>query len=188
MKTSACNRHRRDFPISRCNLVLVLSGPALCKVRGANPLHEAAVRARFLRQQARASAQYLRTSGNPVLTGFRPFNGGEIIGDYKYSYNEMGDLYGPHYVNRLYWPFNRNLNRNFRFLCYTNDLTGVIPEVECHPMIDMKYSSEWPDRRWNKLGVFAREEAYLIWNELALNQFGCMFINFAVGMYSFCYV
>ena len=67
---------------------------------------------------------------------------------------KWGDYYGPHYVNRLYWAVNRNLSKEFRFLCYTDDPTGIIPEVECHPMIDVKYSPDWPDRRWNKLGVF----------------------------------
>ena len=74
---------------------------------------------------------------------------------------KWGDYYGPHYVNRLYWAVKRNLSRSFRFLCYTDDPTGIVPEVECHPMIDVKYSSEWTDKRWRKLAVFRKDQSDL---------------------------
>ena len=108
---------------------------------------------------------------------------------------KWGDYYGPHYVNRLYWAVRRNLNRSFRFLCYTDDTTGIIPEVECHPMIDVKYSPDWPDRRWNKLGVFRKggggisdlEGAclFLDLDTLVVDSIDCFF-DYAPGKFCLC--
>ena len=107
---------------------------------------------------------------------------------------KWGDFYGPHYVNRLYWMVKRNLNRSFRFLCYTDDSTGIIPEVECHPMIDVKYSPDCPDRRWNKLGVFREgggisdlEGAclFLDLDTLVVDSIDCFF-DYAPGEFCLC--
>lgn len=67
---------------------------------------------------------------------------------------KWGDLYGPHYVNRLFWAVNRNLGQKFRFVCFTDDSSGIIPEVECFPMIDLKLPEHWHSKHWLKLGVF----------------------------------
>ncbi len=47
---------------------------------------------------------------------------------------KWGDLYGPHYVNYLYGGVRRNLSYQFRFLCFTDDPTGIRPEVETYPI------------------------------------------------------
>ena len=67
---------------------------------------------------------------------------------------KWGTLYGPHYVNRLYASVHRNLSREFRFVCFTDDATGVVPSVECHPIADVEFSATEKDRRWLKLGGF----------------------------------
>ena len=44
---------------------------------------------------------------------------------------KWGTLYGPEYVNRLYGMVARNLRRPFRFVCLTDDASGIRFEVEC---------------------------------------------------------
>ena len=67
---------------------------------------------------------------------------------------KWGVLYGPHYVNRLYWASKRNLNQDFRFVCFTDNPSGIVPEVECFPMIDLPLPEDWDTMQWPKLGVF----------------------------------
>ena len=74
---------------------------------------------------------------------------------------KWGSLYGPHYVNRLYASVRRNLNRDFRFVCFTDDTSGIFPEVECHPITKVEFPASEEDRRWLKLGIFKKETANL---------------------------
>ena len=69
---------------------------------------------------------------------------------------KWGSLYGPHYVNRLYASVRRNLNRDFRFVCFTDDTSGIFPEVECHPISKVEFAASEEDRRWLKLGIFRK--------------------------------
>lgn len=50
---------------------------------------------------------------------------------------KWGDKYGPDYVNRLYSMVSRNLQRPFRFICFTDDSDGVIAEVDCLPILEV---------------------------------------------------
>lgn len=63
---------------------------------------------------------------------------------------KWGTTYGPEYVNRLYGMVGRNLTHPHRFVCFTDDATGVRPEVELKPMPDLGLSPDAPDRDWNK--------------------------------------
>lgn len=47
---------------------------------------------------------------------------------------KWGTKYGPHYVNRLHAGVRRWLDRPFRFLCFTDDATGLAPGIEAHPL------------------------------------------------------
>ena len=47
---------------------------------------------------------------------------------------KWGDRYGPEYVNRLYSMVRRNTARDLRFVCITDDVTGIRAEVETRPM------------------------------------------------------
>lgn len=44
------------------------------------------------------------------------------------------DRYGPEYVNRLYAMVSRNTSRPLRFVCFTDDPTGIGSGVEIKPM------------------------------------------------------
>ena len=47
---------------------------------------------------------------------------------------KWGKRYGPEYVNRLYGGVKRNLSREFRFVCFTDDSEYIRPEVETYPI------------------------------------------------------
>lgn len=47
---------------------------------------------------------------------------------------KWGDRYGPEYVNRLFHMVRDNTSRPLRFLCITDDGTGLDPEIEIRPM------------------------------------------------------
>ena len=58
---------------------------------------------------------------------------------------KWGDWCAPHgaeYVNILYDSVRRNLDRDFRFVCATDDPSGIRPEVE----VLLLYVPDW---RWN---------------------------------------
>ncbi len=68
---------------------------------------------------------------------------------------KWGTKYGPEYVDRLYGMVRRHLTGPLRFVCLTDDATGVRPEVECLPLpyLDVKQPAG-PDRAWKKLTIF----------------------------------
>lgn len=76
---------------------------------------------------------------------------------------KWGNRYGPDYVNTLYSMVARNLSRPFRFVCLTDDSTGLRAEVEALPipLIDVPAFDQreaWTMRSgaWLKLTTFAQ--------------------------------
>lgn len=67
---------------------------------------------------------------------------------------KWGTKYGPEYVNRLYAMVRRNLKGDFRFVCLTDDGSGIRAEVECFPIPDLKLPDGLPERGWKKLTTF----------------------------------
>jgi len=72
---------------------------------------------------------------------------------------KWGKLYGPEYVNRLYAMVNRNLSYPFKMVCFTDDETGIIPEVQCFPIPAMELPGGLPERMWKKLSTL-KEDLY----------------------------
>lgn len=68
---------------------------------------------------------------------------------------KWGDRYGAHFVNRLYDGVRRNLGREFRFVCFTDDAAGLRPEVEPHPLPPVDLPERFQRTTWLKLGLFA---------------------------------
>jgi hypothetical protein len=62
---------------------------------------------------------------------------------------KWGTKYGPEFVNRLYYMVERNLTIPFRFCCYTEDATDLIPEVNVIPI-----ESDDLEGYWNKVALF----------------------------------
>lgn len=75
---------------------------------------------------------------------------------------KWGALYGPEWVNKLYGMVNRNTTWNIRFVCLTDDPTGIRPEVECLPFppLDIdpaaaKQSHGRDDPWWRKISLYS---------------------------------
>jgi hypothetical protein len=68
---------------------------------------------------------------------------------------KWGSLYGPEYVNRLYAMVRRHTSGAIRFVCLTDDASGIRPEVECHPCPEIAIPAPHNTRGWRKLTTFA---------------------------------
>lgn len=68
-----------------------------------------------------------------------------------------GGVYGSEYVNRLYSMVQRHLTPPFRFVCYTDDRTGIRPEIECHECPEVDIPSTKRNRGWRKLSLWNSE-------------------------------
>ncbi|MBP6763793.1 MAG: glycosyltransferase [Rubrivivax sp.] len=82
---------------------------------------------------------------------------------------KWGSMYGPEYVNRLQAGVARHLQRPHRFVCFTDDATGLVPAVQALPLPPLGLPSGHNDRRWQKLSVFKRELADLTGTTLFLD-------------------
>lgn len=74
---------------------------------------------------------------------------------------KWGQKYGPEYVNKLHSMVSRHLKRPFRFVCLTDDDTGIDPAVEVKPIPAVGFD-EFDQRKpwtfahgWLKLTSFA---------------------------------
>jgi len=70
-------------------------------------------------------------------------------------------LYGPEYVNRLYAMVRSNVTGPLRFVCLTDDPTGIRAEVECLPCTSINVTSKWKETGWRKISLFAPSERLL---------------------------
>jgi len=70
---------------------------------------------------------------------------------------KWGTLYGAEYVNKLYGMVQRNVSDPVRFVCFTEDASGIRPEVEVAPL-PVFPEPEWKYARycsaWRKLALF----------------------------------
>lgn len=73
---------------------------------------------------------------------------------------KWGSLYGPEWVNRLYGMVTRNTTWTVRFVCFTDDTTGIRPEVETRPMPQIRLDEKL-GKRWPKVGLFSPQLADL---------------------------
>ena len=68
---------------------------------------------------------------------------------------KWGTRYGPEWVNRLAAMVRRNTTWTVRFVCFTDDPTGIHPDVECHPLPPITFDPVLGDY-WPKLGLMHR--------------------------------
>ncbi len=68
---------------------------------------------------------------------------------------KWGDKFPALYVNRLYSMVLKNTSHPFRFVCFTEDSTGIRPEIEIQALPELDIPSNLPERGWRKLSVFA---------------------------------
>lgn len=65
---------------------------------------------------------------------------------------KWGTRYGPEWVNRLYGMVMRNTTWTIRFVCLTDDASGIRPEVEIKPLPIVKFDPAI-GKYWPKLGL-----------------------------------
>ena len=105
---------------------------------------------------------------------------------------KWGRRYGPEYVNRLFAGVCRNTHRNLRFLCFTDDRTGIRDEVEIWPLpqADSNALSQFANGR--KQGLFRRGIGdlegtclYFDLDVLVVGSIDCLF-DFEPGKFCVC--
>lgn len=71
---------------------------------------------------------------------------------------KWGTLYGPEYVNVMYGMVSRNLTGPFKLICFTDDSSGIRPEVECLPLpqLGVEVPPEAPGK-WPKQALWAND-------------------------------
>ncbi|WOI52793.1 glycosyltransferase family 2 protein [Parvularcula sp. LCG005] len=67
---------------------------------------------------------------------------------------KWGTRYPAFYVNRLYAGVCRHLSRPFRFVCFTDDRTGLDPRIEALPLPDMTLPDSYRWTPWRKISVW----------------------------------
>jgi hypothetical protein len=94
---------------------------------------------------------------------------------------KWGTRYGPEFVNNLRHAVARHLKRPHRFVCFTDDVTGLEPEVVTFPIPEIELSPKWAMSPWRKLGLF-REDLpvkgpclFLDLDLLVLDSIDCFF-------------
>jgi len=68
-----------------------------------------------------------------------------------------GTIYSSDDVNRLAAQVRRHLPRPHRFVCFTDDPTGLDPRIEALPLPELGLPPGHGDTRWRKLGLFRRD-------------------------------
>lgn len=71
---------------------------------------------------------------------------------------KWGKLYGPEYVNRLYAMVRAKTTGPIRFVCLTDDSTGLREEIELHPCPQINIPESHKNRPWRKVSLFAVSE------------------------------
>lgn len=66
---------------------------------------------------------------------------------------KWGKKYGPEYVNKLHGMISRNLTVPFILTCFTDDNSGVNPEIIIKPLPSLDLPKDTPERGWNKLST-----------------------------------
>ena len=67
----------------------------------------------------------------------------------------MGEKYDSSYVNKLFNMVSRNLDRNFRFICLTDDNSGFLSSIESFDLPKLNLPDGIPERGWTKLVTFS---------------------------------
>lgn len=67
---------------------------------------------------------------------------------------KWGTLYGPGYANRLYAMVRRNTVRPLRFVCFTEDATGLRPEIEVQPLPPIRIPPHHQRFPWRKMSLW----------------------------------
>lgn len=67
---------------------------------------------------------------------------------------KWGARYGADYANRLYASVRRNITGDLRFICFTDDANGLIPEIEALPLPPIKIPERVQWKPWRKISLW----------------------------------
>src|SRR4030042_6596875 len=70
---------------------------------------------------------------------------------------KWGPKYPAEYANKLYGMVRRNIQGPIRFLCLTDDPTGVRSEIECLPCPTVSLPAPYNNTGWRKISLWASE-------------------------------
>lgn len=71
---------------------------------------------------------------------------------------KWGTLYSSEYVNVLYNAVRDQTSGPLRFVCLTDDVAGILPDIECHSIPDIGLEQQHFERgAWPKLSVFLQD-------------------------------
>lgn len=71
---------------------------------------------------------------------------------------KWGTLYSAEYVNVLYNAVKANMSKPFRFVCLTDDPSGIMDAVETYDIPDLGLPEHaWKSGAWPKLSVFSKD-------------------------------
>ncbi len=94
---------------------------------------------------------------------------------------KWGTAYGPNYVNHLRRAVARHLTRPHRFVCFTDDATGLDPEVVVFPIPEVDLPKRLLKTPWRKLGLFRDDlpvrgvSLFLDLDLLVVDNIDCLF-------------
>ena len=71
---------------------------------------------------------------------------------------KWGELYGADYVNRLYAMVRRRTTGPLRFVCLTDNSTGINSAVECHDCPEVPLPMPQRLLGWRKVSLFAESD------------------------------
>ena len=74
---------------------------------------------------------------------------------------KWGTRYGPEFVNRLASMVRRNVSRPTRFLCFTEDQSGLEEGIETHPLPAINIPDRVAWSPWRKLSIWQKPLAGL---------------------------
>lgn len=82
---------------------------------------------------------------------------------------KWGTAYGAEYANTLYSMVSRNTVRPLRFVCFTDNASGLRPEIEAHPLPDIALPPSHQWKPWRKIALFQRQPPALAGDVLFLD-------------------
>ncbi|KKN37869.1 hypothetical protein LCGC14_0759110 [marine sediment metagenome] len=90
---------------------------------------------------------------------------------------KWGDKYGPEYVNILQAMVKRNLSLPHRFICFTDNNTGLNPDVETFPLTETDLEGWWHKVTLFKSDLFGLtgRTLYLDLDVVIIDSIDCFF-------------
>lgn len=82
---------------------------------------------------------------------------------------KWGTRYGPEFVNRLYAAIQRYTERPTRLVCFTDDSSGINPDVQTHDIPPLDLPEIHANKPWRKITMWKKDLADLSGDVLFLD-------------------